>query len=132
MSDIEIVKDLIIKETGIDIAKRTRQREVIELRSLFYKVAKELKPISSYSSIGKCVGCHHATVLHSLGMFEVYSKYNKSLNKIKGIVTKRFKLENGLYGIKAINKEIEDLELRIIELKELKEFLEKDEKDLVD
>jgi hypothetical protein len=65
-------------------------------------------------------------------MFEVYSKYNKSLNKIKGIVTKRFKLENGLYGIKAINKEIEQLELRIIELKELKEFLENDKKVLVD
>jgi predicted regulator of amino acid metabolism with ACT domain len=132
MNDIEIVKDLIIKETGIDVAKRTRQREVIELRSLFYKVAKELKPNSSYSAIGRCVGYNHATVLHSLGMFEVYSKYNKSLNKIKGIVTKRFKLESGIYGIKAINKEIEDLELRIIELKELKEFLENDKKVLVD
>ena len=132
MSDIEIVKDLIIKETGIDIAKKTRQREVIELRSLFYKVAKEVKPNSSYSAIGKCVGYNHATVLHSLGMFEVYSKYNKSLNIIKGIVTKRFKLENRFYGINSINKEIEDLELRIIELKELKEFLENDKKDLVD
>ena len=40
MNDIEIVKDLIIKESGIDINEKTRHRNVIELRSLFYNVAR--------------------------------------------------------------------------------------------
>lgn len=132
MNDIEIVKSLLINESGIDITKRTRHRNVIELRSLFYNIVKEVSPISTYSAIGKSVGVNHATVLHSLQMFDVYSKYNKQLNELKDNVVRRFKLENNFYGIKTIDEEIQRLELRIAELNELKEFLKKDENNLVD
>lgn len=132
MNDIEIVKDLIIKESGVDITERRRYRNVIELRSLFFNVAKEVSPISTYSAIGRSVGVNHATVLHSLQMFDVYSKYNKVLNELKDNVVRRFKLENKFYGVKTIDEEIQRLELRIAELNELKEFLKKDENNLVD
>lgn len=132
MNDIEIVKSLLINESGIDITKRTRHRNVIELRSLFYNIVKEVSPISTYSAIGKSVGVNHATVLHSLQMFDVYSKYNKQLNELKDNVVRRFKLENNFYGVKTIDEEIQRLELRIAELNELKEFLKKDENNLVD
>jgi predicted AAA+ superfamily ATPase len=131
MNDIEIVKDLIIKESGIDITEKRRHRNVIELRSLFFNVARKVTPISSYSAIGKSVGVDHATVLHSLKMFDVYSKYNKGLNELKDNVIKRFKIENKFYGVKTIDEEIQRLELRIAELNELKEFLKKDENNLV-
>lgn len=132
MNDIEIVKDLLIKESGIDITKRTRHRNVIELRSLFYNIVKEVSPISTYSAIGRSVGVNHATVLHSLQMFDVYSKYNKGLNKLKDNVVKRFKVENNFYGVKTIDEEIQRLELRIAELNDLKEFLKNNENNLVD
>lgn len=132
MNDIEIVKDLIIKESGIDITKKRRHRNVVELRSLFFNVARKVSPTSSYSAIGKSVGTHHATVLHSLKMFDVYLKYNKGLNELKDNVIKQFELENKFYGIKTIDEEIQRLELRIAELNELKEFLKKDENNLVD
>lgn len=132
MNDIEIVKDLIIKESGVDITERRRYRNVIELRSLFFNVAKEVSPISTYSAIGRSVGVNHATVLHSLQMFDVYSKYNKVLNELKDNVVRRFKLENKFYGVKTIDEEIQRLELRIAELNELKKFLKKDENNLVD
>ena len=131
MNDIEIVKDLIIKESGIDITERKRYRNLIELRSLFFNVAREVSPISTYSAIGRSVGVDHATVLHSLKMFDVYSKYNKRLNELKNNVVKRFKIENKFYGVITIDEEIERLELRIAELNELKEILKKEEKSLV-
>ncbi len=131
MNDIEIVKDLIIKESGIDITEKKRYRNLIELRSLFFNVAKEVSPIATYSAIGRSVGVDHATVLHSLKMFDVYSKYNKGLNELKYNVVKRFKLENKFYGVITIDEEIERLELRIAELNELKEILKKEEKSLV-
>jgi len=131
MNDIEIVKDLIIKESGIDITERKRYRNLIELRSLFFNVARKVSPISSYSAIGKSVGVDHATVLHSLKMFDVYLKYNKGLNELKDNVIKRFKIENKFYGVKTIDEEIQRLELRIAELNELKEILKKEKKSLV-
>jgi len=131
MNDIEIVKDLIIKESGIDITERKRYRNLIELRSLFFNVARKVSPISSYSAIGKSVGVDHATVLHSLKMFDVYLKYNKGLNELKDNVIKRFKIENKFYGVKTIDEEIQRLELRIDELNELKEILKKEKKSLV-
>lgn len=132
MNDIEIVKDLLIKESGIDITKRTRHRNVIELRSLFYNIVKEVSPISTYSAIGRSVGVNHATVLHSLQMFDVYSKYNKGLNKLKDNIVKRFKVENNFYSVKTIDEQIQRLELRIAELNDLKEFLKNNENNLVD
>jgi hypothetical protein len=131
MEAIDIIKDLVIKESGIDISKRTRQRSVIEMRSLFYNVAKTLKPMESYSAIGKSVGVNHATVLHSLGMFEVYTTYNKELNKLKTAIINRYRIEHKFYAVHSIDDEIERLEQQLNELKQLKESLENEKKNLV-
>jgi hypothetical protein len=131
MSDIDIIKDLLIKESGIDITERTREREVIEMRGLFFNVVRTLKPTASLNSMGRCVGVHHATVMHSIAMFDVYSKYNKDLNKLKEIITKRYILEHRFYAISSIDFEIDRLEKQLNLLREHKENLEKEKKDLV-
>jgi hypothetical protein len=131
MEAIDIIKDLVIKESGIDISKRTRQRSVIEMRSLFYNVAKTLKPMESYTAIGRSVGVNHATVLHSLGMFEVYTTYNKELNKLKTAIINRYRIEHKFYAVHSIDDEIERLEQQLNELKQLKESLENEKKSLV-
>ena len=131
MTDIDIIKDLLIKESGIDISEKSRRREVTEMRGLFFNVAKTLKPTSSLNSMGKSVGVHHTTVLHSLAMFDVYSKYNKDLNNLKEIITKRYICEHRFYAISSIDFEIERLENQLNLLREHKESLEKDKKDLV-
>jgi hypothetical protein len=131
MEAIDIIKDLVIKESGIDISKKSRQRNVIEVRSLFYNVAKTLKPMESYSAIGRSVGVNHATVLHSLGMFEVYTTYNKELNKLKTAIINRYRIEHKFYAVHSIDDEIERLEQQLNELKQLKESLENEKKSLV-
>jgi len=131
MEAIDIIKDLVIKESGIDISKKSRQRNVIEVRSLFYNVAKTLKPMESYTAIGRSVGVNHATVLHSLGMFEVYTTYNKELNKLKTAIINRYRIEHKFYAVHSIDDEIERLEQQLNELKQLKESLENEKKSLV-
>jgi hypothetical protein len=131
MEAIDIIKDLVIKESGIDISKKSRQRNVIEVRSLFYNVAKTLKPMESYTAIGKSVGVNHATVLHSLAMFEVYTTYNKELNKLKTAIINRYRIEHKFYAVHSIDDEIERLEQQLNELKQLKESLENEKKSLV-
>jgi hypothetical protein len=131
MEHIEIIKDLVIRESGIDIGEKSRKRNVIELRSLFYNVAKKLKPMASYSAIGRSVGVDHATVLHSMKMFEVYTTYNKELDKLKNAIINRYRIEHKFYGIQSIEMEIERLEQQIAELKQHKEFLENEKKNLV-
>ena len=34
MSDIDIIKDLLINESGIDVNEKTRKREVIEMQPM--------------------------------------------------------------------------------------------------
>ena len=125
MSDIDIIKDLLIKESGIDINEKTRKREVIEIRSLFFNLVRTLRPKMSYSSIGRNINVHHATVLHSLYMFDVYTKYNKDLNDLKLKVTIRYNTERSFYSITTIENEIKRLESVLAELKEHKESLTK-------
>ena len=126
MNAIEIIKDLVITESGIDIAERTRRREVIEIRGLFFHVAKTLKPMSTFNSMGKSVGVNHATVIHSMGMFDTYTKYNKELNRLKEIIINRYRLEHKFYAVNSIDDEIERLENRIILLREHRENLQKE------
>lgn len=128
MSDIDIIKDLLINESGIDVNEKTRKREVIEMRSLFFNLVKTLKPRISYSTIGRNVNVNHATVLHSLYMFDIYTKYNKELNDLKLKVAMRYHRERSFYSITTIGAEIERLEQRLIELREHKENLEKNKK----
>jgi hypothetical protein len=126
MSDIDIIKDLLINESGIDVNEKTRKREVIEMRSLFFNIVRTLKPKTSYNTIGRNVNVNHATVLHSLYMFDVYVKYNKELNDLKLRVIMRYDKERSFYSILTIGAEIERLEQRLLELKEHKNNLEKD------
>jgi hypothetical protein len=130
MNHIEIIKDLVINESGIDIGEKSRKRNIIELRSLFYTITKTLKPMASFNSIGICVGVNHATVMHSIEMFEVYSTYNKELNKLKDIIINRYRIEHKFYAIHSIDDEIKRLEEQLVELKGLKEILENQKKDL--
>jgi len=77
----------IKKETGIDVYKNTRAREVVEFRSLiFYLMNKRLKMTLSEIARHFRQNCrpsfNHATVLHSINMFDLYRKYNEELNRL--------------------------------------------------
>jgi hypothetical protein len=90
MKNKEIIAK-VSKEFGIDITKRTRKREYLYARAVYFKLAQDIFR-RSLTSIGKDIGLDHATVLHSINnvfptiqMFEpgVVKTYNKLYDRIK-------------------------------------------------
>tara|TARA_R100000541_G_C1871954_1_gene80944 strand:+ start:165 stop:632 length:468 start_codon:yes stop_codon:yes gene_type:complete len=59
----EIVK-YVSKNVGVDVSKKSRDREVIYGRALYYKIALK-DVVTSLKNIGATVGTNHATVMHS-------------------------------------------------------------------
>ncbi len=77
------IASLIYQATGIDVFKNTRKREYVEFRALYNYILHKIMNKSltwirdNYIENGK--NYDHATVIHSLNMFDVYSKYNEKI-----------------------------------------------------
>jgi len=80
MEELNNLIKLVSEHSGLDITKKTRKREYVEARAVYYKLARA----ESYSltDIGKSVGVDHATVIHSLNNFHLIEKYNKKFYSI--------------------------------------------------
>jgi septal ring factor EnvC (AmiA/AmiB activator) len=94
------LKEIILQETGEDINIKTRKKNTVEIRSLYCTILKQLKPHKTLQSIGETIDLNHATIIHALRMYEVYSKDNKDLKAIKDTILSHF--------IK-VDKQIEEL-----------------------
>jgi hypothetical protein len=100
MEITERLKEIILQETGEDINIKTRKKNTVEIRSLYCTILKQLKPHKTLQSIGETLDLDHATIIHALRMYEVYSKDNKDLKAIKDTILSHF--------IK-VDKQIEEL-----------------------
>lgn len=68
---------------GIDIKNKTRRRNYVEARRIYFKVLKEIEPLRSLSSMGnslKSVKFNHATVLHHIRQLDNFLTYDKELS----------------------------------------------------
>jgi len=124
------LKDIIKQETNTDIDIRTRNRNTVELRSLYCNVLKELKPKKTLQAIGDTLDLNHATVIHALKNYKMYEEYNPELKKFKATVLSYFTMDDT--EIKELN-EIDKLKNSLLKLhwenerlkKELQEQIEK-------
>jgi hypothetical protein len=124
MKTTEIIKELILEETGIDIADKTRTRTKVEYRSLFFFIIKNLEPKLSLREIGEAVNKDHATVIYGINQYEIFIKYNKDLENVRNRVLLKYAKNHSRYGMISIDEEINLLEKRIVELQELKSLYE--------
>jgi hypothetical protein len=124
MKTTEIIKELILEETGIDIADKTRTRAKVEYRSLFFLIIKKLEPKLSLREIGEAVNKDHSTVIHGINQYEIFIKYNKDLENVRTRVLLNYAKNYSRYGMISIDEEINLLEKRIVELQELKSVYE--------
>ncbi len=82
--EIEKLTNRVIKLSGIDIFKNTRERKYVEARSLLIFLLYNTKnyrlaDIEKYfKSKGK--NYNHATVLYALRNFDTYRLFNKNIN----------------------------------------------------
>jgi chromosomal replication initiation ATPase DnaA len=124
MKTTEIIKELILEETGIDIADKLRTRTNVEFRSMYFNIIKNLEPKLSLREIGEAVNRDHATVIYGLNQYEIFIKYNKHLESVRNRVLLIYAKNHSRYGMISIDEEINLLEKRIVELQELKSLYE--------
>tara|TARA_R110002020_G_scaffold469107_1_gene693852 strand:+ start:72 stop:638 length:567 start_codon:yes stop_codon:yes gene_type:complete len=79
------IKNYIEELTGMDLAQKTRKREIVDARRVAFKLTKSLTK-DSLASIGKIYNKDHATVLHGIKTFDyLYDspdfKYSSDLYK---------------------------------------------------
>jgi septal ring factor EnvC (AmiA/AmiB activator) len=121
MEITERLKEIILQETGEDINIKTRKKNTVEIRSLYCTILKQLKPHKTLQSIGETIDLNHATIIHALKMYEVYSKDNKDLKAIKDTILSHFievdKQIEELTETEALQQQINTLRFNNNELK---------------
>ena len=88
------LKEIIKQETNTNIDIRTRNRQTVEMRSLYCNILKELKPNKTLQSIGDTLELNHATVIHALKNYKMYEEYNPELKKFKRTILSYFTIDN--------------------------------------
>lgn len=123
------LKEIIQQETNTNIDIRTRNRQTVEMRSLYCNVLKQLKPNKTLQAIGNTLELNHATVIHALKNYKMYEEYNPELKKFKQTILSYFTMDETelkeLTDIEKAKHEIHKLTLENYNLKkELKEQIE--------
>lgn len=125
-----IVKTSIQDFFKIDVSKRTRKREVVEARYMFYELCRNKR--MSLAQIGRFVNKDHATILHGIKRFgilcEVDIEFKNNFESLKTIVDFRssrkilsitsgkslsYQLADALRLIKKLEDEIDTLRIQI-------------------
>jgi uncharacterized tellurite resistance protein B-like protein len=129
MEITERLKEIIKQETNTNIDIRTRNRQTVEMRSLYCNVLKQLKPNKTLQAIGDTLELNHATVIHALKNYKMYEEYNPELKKFKQTILSYFTMDETelkeLTDIEKAKHEIHKLTLENYNLKkQLKEQIE--------
>lgn len=85
-TDIKRIRQVIEKETGVDLDVKSRKSNIVLARRMYYKILKlhtnKLGTNMSLDAIGKTLKLNqdHATILHQIKMFDIDYEQNKSFN----------------------------------------------------
>ena len=126
--EIEYLKRLVEEKTGVNMGVKTRKREVVFARRMYYKLIREFYKQMSLHSIGNTLPLkqNHATVLHQINEFEIdYAQDKLFRNKYNSIRNEFY----GLAGEPEIDLEEENMRLKL-EVSDLKKDIEKLNNDL--
>ena len=145
---LELIKDLVECEFRINISEKTRKRNVVYVRNIYFKLCREFT-YESYQSIANILSINHATVIHGENVCndiilkfepkyaERYFKLKKILNRIcetsymylddnddvQALLQYKGKYKNALLETRiAINKERELRKKYSILLEQMKEI----------
>jgi len=80
--DLNRLKQIVDKEVGYDIAIKSRIREIVYYRYVFFKIAREELRGLTTDVIGKALNRDHSTVIHGLKKIDHELKYNKGINNL--------------------------------------------------
>jgi len=108
------IAEKVIELSGINIFERSRKREIVEMRSLFFYILKNkldmgLTEMSRYFE-DSASSINHATIIWALKNYEIYKSSNKRIQEIEEMIILKTSM-----NIKGINRETY-LELKCKEL----------------
>lgn len=128
-----VIKKSIWDFFKIDIERRTRKREVVEARYMYYEICRMQR--MSLNEIGQSVGKDHATVLHGTKRFKILCEvdidFRENFESLKTIVDFRctrkmpsrfngkslsHQLADALKDIQNLENEIDELRMQIIKM----------------
>ena len=126
--EIKYLKKLVEKKNGVKLGVKTRKREVVFARRMYYKLMKEFYRKMSLDSIGKTLPLKqdHATVLYQIKQFEIDYAQDKLFRSKYNSIRNEF---YGLAGEPEIDLEEENMRLKL-EVSDLKKDIEKLNNDL--
>lgn len=79
---IEEIRNYVESKTGLDISRKTRKRQYVDARALYYKLSRE-NTDASLEEIGALVNRDHSSVVHSvLHCFDAVYKFNPLIRNI--------------------------------------------------
>jgi DNA-directed RNA polymerase subunit L len=118
MEITERLKEIILKETDIDVSKNSRKHNIIEARALYFYLVKHFKPKMTLQEIAESVNKNHATVIHSLNNYTMYEKFNRDLRSLRNIIVNQMDEENILNteNINELRLELKKKNLKVSEL----------------
>lgn len=127
-SEIKYLKRIVQKKTGVKIGVKTRKREVVHARRMYYKIMREFYKKTSLHSIGQTLPLkqNHATVLHQINEFAIDYKHDRLFRKKFDSIRNEF---YGLTGEPEVDFEEENIRLRL-QISDLKKDIEKLSSDL--
>lgn len=121
-----LIMQMVNKKLNTNLYKnrKSRKREYVEARSLYFKLMKDLTNMGLVS-IGRTLQKDHACVIHSIKSFENYSFYEKHLQDAYDYVVDKIPINNlnvrkesvKVKYRKAVNK-LEEITLKVIALEE--------------
>tara|TARA_R110000803_G_scaffold33964_1_gene74288 strand:- start:263 stop:748 length:486 start_codon:yes stop_codon:yes gene_type:complete len=76
----KIIKEIVENYFKIDIATKTRVRQYVEARAIYYKLLRDNTRMS-LATIGKTMNRDHATALHSIRKIEDWLEYDRQLKQ---------------------------------------------------
>jgi hypothetical protein len=80
--------NLVENELGYNISGKTRARQVVYGRAIYFKICKDRTNLS-LQEIGETLNLHHATVLHSIrNVFPAFEMYNPEYMEIYNRIIK--------------------------------------------
>lgn len=125
------LKEIILRETNINIEEKTRRRKVVETRALYFFVIKKLEPKITLQKIADSLELNHSTVIHSLNNYSIYEKSNAELKNHRKEILRYFKLDDEInkdmsFTERNLNAEVYRLQEENELLKETNEKLYKE------
>ncbi len=78
------VREIIRRETGLDITEKCRREEYVELRALYYTVLSEMG--YKCCRISRTLGKQHGTIIHGLNYYKNIN--STKINQLKQLIIK--------------------------------------------